>query len=161
VKTSFQINTCAGYLKPISFKKFLELVPIKEATKSTYWFNQKVDSIYDLAQPDDSLVVQDHNYIRCVVHLSENFDSLKKDLFTHTTILRVFKYPIFEMAENGAVESLIRSGNPEYLVRVSPRAWLIANPNDFALVKHGDATALACYFKNRSLLYVVERTTEE
>lgn len=163
MKTIAQINSIAGSLKTVSFKEFLDLIPTKETAKQIHEFNTVVKYECDPAQPDNSQDFETAHYIRSIAFLTQNPDleSFKKDLFAQTTVLRVFKYSLSEMIEDGAFNSVVEFGTPEYLVRIAPRAWLVGNPNDFCKVNHKNTSALICYRKNASLLYRVERLNEE
>jgi hypothetical protein len=150
-------NTAAGSIQTISFKKFLELVPIRRDDSDLYQFNTC------LGYSDFNDTESDSTYVRTAIYLSklDEMEICKIHLVSQAKFSYWLKRNLEEMVEDAAIASLERYGVPSYLVRISPRTWLIADPNDFVRVVGKLGNGLACYQKQRTLLFKISHNTEE
>lgn len=111
--------------------------------------------IYDLGRSTDALT----NYTTKTFYLRPDFSTqiLKNYVGSQTTNLTWPKSNLQEMIENVAVESAMEMGRADHLVRLSPRTWLLANPDDFTIISNGTDIVLACTHPRRNITVKVSR----
>lgn len=150
-----KINTFYGNVKIISFRSFLDMVPVKilDGSQSLITFNTHVG-----IPSSDEL---EWAYKRTALLLTEPSEQvLKGHLLSQAEIATSWMKPPLELLEGAVTDYLMSFGVPEYVIRLDRRFWLIANPNDFCYIKSHRGVALACYSQVRNKVYSVEKFTQ-
>lgn len=122
------VNTSAGSLKVITLAEFLRNVPKKVTAPNEHYVN-----IATLDRGTDS-VNQREYYLKNVntdgrLFVESMFEEIEKQFPDFGFFEGYEQEHIHEAAANSAMEM----GTPSCLVRLAPRIWMVANPQDFVL----------------------------
>ena len=124
-----QIQTPAGPIKIISFKEFIDLIPVKE-----YDRNVGYATYFQRKSYSSSTYGTWHSDIRDTrVNVSFQKSVLWVDFTGPTNISEVPKRNLTEMAIDITTESVKNMGRPTHLVRLAKRIWLAVDPTDFEI----------------------------
>lgn len=159
------VPVALGTLTPITFGKFLAMIPRKEIT--TGWdaaveYNVMVSMSVDVADSDsDDFDEEYSSYERRRLYLTLD-GSLQKDLLTQAKLTRPWKAPIQDLAEDAVVSHYETFGSGELAVRIGPRTWMIASPSDFCImVDQRGRSGLACFRQMSLEVRAVHRIAED
>ena len=151
------ITTYGAKVEIIPFKEFLKRIKVRQDDSKLYYFNTCLG--YGDINKDDS----ESTYQRTAIYLSklDETEVFKTQLVSQAHFVYWFKRDLNEMIEDAAVAHLERFGTAECIVNIAPRTWLVANPDDFIIVRGKNGAALVCYQKHRNLLFQISHHTEE
>lgn len=148
------INTFNGRIEPITFKNFLKLIPVKEHPKReiTVLYRRRPAFNY----PFDSYRVDFEKEIRQFLYpIRRNMHY--KDLLKDIPIQEVSKFSLTEMIFDITTECAYNMGYPTHVIRLSPRIWLAANPEDYVIYANDLVYALASYAPQKQTCYKVKK----
>lgn len=160
------INGPLQSINVLTLKKFLDNVKVKEVgnTADLFQFNTLVDYEDVNSLTGDQTIVgeTDSLYRRASMYLfPENSDHYKNQLAEQSRTSTWFKRDLKDIVEDLVVLHATEFGYDPVLVLVSPRVWLLANPEDFRIIKNERGyTGLACYSHCRSFLVQISKIEE-
>jgi len=162
-------NSTAGYIKLITLKQFLTLeeIPVKFNSEETVLFDTLISngSYGANAVPEYETITEVCSYERCQSKLVKGnyYDILENGLLLQTKRAIVFKKGALELFEDLCLASLIEFGESRYLVRLAPRTWLIADPQDYKIYvdEKKEKFAIANMARVRGIVHEFLRVTED
>jgi hypothetical protein len=82
-------------------------------------------------------------------------------LLPQGTMRNVYKKDAVSQVEDMALAYALEFGNPTFLVLVAPRTWMVADPEDFAIIRNGKKATIVNFYLNRLRFCKIEYTTED
>lgn len=163
------IPTTQFTLKFISFDKFAPLIPVEgtgnelvvdDHVQVTVLEGYGLEQLVGTAEYGDSM----YKMLACKLRKAneENMiELLRQDLFTYLKQEIMWKGNFYDIVEEMALNSANNFGEPEYAIRVAPRTWMLAKPDDFKIMQLEDKVCLTPTNSNKNVLYNVQRISEE
>lgn len=150
------INNNAGSIDVISFKEFLKRIHVLKFSKELYLYNKCVGN------STSELDGYESTYMMAALVLSDSKKEghLKAQLVSQIKVRYQYKRDLIEMIEQISIDSMAEYGSPNCLVRIAPRNWLLANTEDFNLIRGLSISGIACLYPNRNFLVSVTKATE-
>jgi hypothetical protein len=144
------INSPYGTVKITTFKEFIKLIPRKE----WYSYTDKVGFFRrnkDFNVPKNPFLYEEtyRYFIKTPITVAE--------LVCDVLIKNNPKRDLIEMVHDITKESALEMCDPTHLVRLGPRFWLAANPEDFSIFFNKYGHALANLKPNKSIAWRVDR----
>lgn len=160
------IFTFGGELEIITLKEFLKRVQVAEIKEHKKAFNTQIKSYTPYIIEEEGVVHIEEEclYSRRLAYLSSltpsNAAQIALGLQAHHGM--VFYHNPVEMLEDAIIQHLEFFGDSKYAVRIAPRMWMIADPDDFMLYcvsSNVNVYALACLYEARTFVKEVSRIT--
>lgn len=165
MKITKPLYTAAGELIPISFKQFLDRIPVERNCREidgkvrihTFTGYGPVGGI-DLWEQfgPDTVGALDSTFIQRDIPLG-NKEQLRQSLIDQAIKGMVFYKPLPELMEDMALIHINQHGNPDCIVRIGDRRWMMANANDFKLFEKNDRYAIGCMQASRTLILDIKK----
>jgi hypothetical protein len=153
-------QTVVGFnVKFVTFKEFLDAVATVNIKFNVQHYNCQIGTT---SFEEDGRAEEVDLYSRRAVTLIRGHvaDVALASLMPQLTLKFLFKRDLVEMVEEAAINSVENYGLPTHVVRLAPRYWMIANPEDFKLLKNGNSVALVCYAPNKNFAGRIDRMLE-
>ncbi len=170
MKITKPIYTSAGEVRPISWKQFVELIPVDRGVvrpddDGCIQFNTYLG--YATGSPDFREVEADivgviefeSDFLRVRVKLGPK-DKMLDQLMNQAKWAMTCFTSIPELCEDIHLYHIDQYGEPEYMVHVGNRMWMAANPQDFRIYHLDGKYALACYQRARTLILNIKKVSE-
>ena len=150
------LNLGFGNVKFVTLSQFIKLVAVRfwPENRSEIYYVQRHPQIPITSNTPDHYLTYGSSWRTIPCDLSKTPFS-PKDILKDLPIEPAFKSNLLHMAENLICQSIVNMGNPTHLVRVSPRVWVAANPNDFEIHKSEYGMAFANHHPTRSVAWRV------
>lgn len=144
-----------GSLKIVSKKDFLALIPTKE------WFKDHISvEIYRSPFPKHLFFDAELDFPTIPAMIKTFFleeKILSEDFYDYESREENAKYNLIEMIYDMTIKSANEMGNPTYLVRLSRRVWMAANPQDFVIFTNNLGSRLVNYRPKKTVCWKITK----
>jgi hypothetical protein len=155
-----QITFPYGQISFVTLQEFLNHVPSKLADSREVEFNTMESLSVSAWVSADPFLEDTAFYKRRISKLVRGnpYKVAKSTLLRQKKPKKVYLDSNTEEALDRALtEHVEQMGTPQFFVRLSPRTWFVANPQDFQFVTDGKRGALLCFARNRCKIYKIEK----
>jgi hypothetical protein len=154
------IRTIPIDLQVVSLKKFLQNIGRSKIDRELFEYTTQIsipEGFPSAGEPGES------QYERRIIKMvgGDPTEAALVTLLSQVRLRDLYKGKLTDAVETAVVNSYERFGTPRFLVRLSPRLWLVADPDDFHLYSNGNKTMLVNFHNLRNFAYSMSRITEE
>ena len=157
-------NTIGGEIEVITFEKFLQ--------KMTHFSGhdgeklKEFNSLISVGIYGESIEIEGEEtctYARYITPYCDSIDGLRNTVLNQCSVHHAYMKDIRGVAEGILIKHINQYGEPEYLVQMAPRLYMVASTKDWLVYmdSQGSKRAICGLARFRNILLNVYRMTEK